>query len=76
MLKRASDLKNGDVFEWQGKRHVAIEDYTGGDCLWVTIPKYYIHPEQDGVYGYTSACVLLISQDSIVNVTRNLLEEI
>lgn len=76
MLKKVSDLKAGDVFEWKGRRHVAIENYGGGDCLWVTIPKYYIYPEQNGVYGYTSACVLSISQDSIVNVTRNLLEEI
>lgn len=76
MLKKVSDLKDGDVFEWQGQRHVAIEDYVGDNCLWVTIPRYYIYPEQDGTYGYTSACVLSISEDNIVNVPRNLLEEI
>ena len=71
---KASSLKIGDIFLHNGQEHVAIEDYIGGFALWVTSKERFIQPWEDGLYGYTSATIIRISDDDDVKLTGNLLK--
>lgn len=74
MKIKARNLKPGDVFIFDGKEQVAI-DTVSKDCLWVTNRNFYLTKDKIGkgyVYGYTNACVILISKEDIVELIENI----
>ena len=55
-------LSAGDVFLHNNNETVCIDGYSE-EGIWVTIPKYY---NENMIYGYTSASVILINPDTLV----------
>lgn len=73
------DLNVGDIFkyegreEYAGKEQVAISRWNN-EYVWVTNKELYIKTDDldKRSYGYTSACVINIPQDTSVVVTGNM----
>ncbi len=76
MKEFAKDIQCGDVFVVDGKENVAIDSYTlGSPFLWVTNREFFINTDcDDCVYGYTSACIIELSNDTLVKYLGNMKE--
>ena len=73
MQIEAKNLKQGDVFVFNNKENVAIEEFCG-NSLWVTNQERYIKKENlnNFSYGYTSATIISIDENDKVELIKNL----
>jgi len=73
MKTTANNIKDGDIFIFDNHEQVATDDYTD-QYLWVTNRNYYIQDEDKANvgYGYTSACIIVINKDDIVDIIENM----
>ena len=74
MQIEAKKLKQGDVFIFKDRLEVAVEDFTGGDCLCVTTEEYYLtsNMRDKFAYGYTNATIIPIKADDKVKLVKNI----
>lgn len=72
---QAKNLKNGDVFDYNGDRHVAIDSWLD-NYIWTTSENIYqIMKKSDKSkfgYGYTSACPIFIKENEWVQFIKNI----
>lgn len=67
---KIKNIKDGDVFIYNGTTMVAVGEYcTKVNAVFTTIPAYW---SKDGVYHYTSGGYENIPPDQEVNVTGNM----
>ena len=72
-FKNVKDIKDGDIFVYKNMIKVSAENYSGGNCLFLTNPEFYIFPDQPYVYGYTNGCIEPINENETVRYLGNIL---